>query len=276
MDNNRLLGYILIAIGVLALLASLGAGASWLWVALCAVGFLFAYSRQGYYGLLVVGGLLAGAALGILLAVTLNWGGSVFLLSLAAGFLLIDRLEPRAVRWPLYSAAGLATLGLLVWLFERNLLTSWWFALLLIVVGAALLLRGRSDSGWVSVSPPASPPPSAATVPSTPKHVVEPTAHHAPPSDQVVTITPAEGSATEPALPLSSEQQARLERLTAWRKAVAERDGVSVNVVVSNATLIELAGANPSNLDELAKIKGIGPVKLERYGSELLAVLATS
>ncbi|MBS3933465.1 MAG: HRDC domain-containing protein [Truepera sp.] len=277
MDNNRLLGYTLIAIGVLALLAVLGAGPSWLWVAIAGAGFLFAYSRQRHYGLLVVGGLLAGAALGILLTVTWSWRISAFLLSLAAGFLLVDRVEPKAVRWPLYSAAVLAAFGLLVWLFERNILTSWWFALLLIVAGAALLLRGRSESGWVSVSPPASPSPPAATVPSAPKHVVEPTAphtQHAPPGDQVVTITPPEEAVAEPELPLTSEQQARLERLTAWRKATAARDGVSAYVVLPNATLSELARANPSSLDELAKIKGIGPVKLERYGSELLAVLA--
>jgi len=269
-DNNRLLGYILIAIGVLALLASLGAGASWLWVAVAGAGFLLAYARQKLYGLLVVGGILAGAALGILLSVTW-WGSSAFLLSLAAGLLLVDRVEPKAVRWPLYAAAVLAALGLLVWLFERNILTSWWFALLLIVAGAALLLRGRRESGWVSVSPP------AATVPSAPKHVVEPTAphaQHAPPGDQVVTITPPEEAVTEPELPLTSEQQARLERLTAWRKATAARDGISAYVVLPNATLSELARANPSSLDELAKIKGIGPVKLERYGSELLSVLA--
>lgn len=276
MDNNRLLGYTLIAIGVLALLAVLGAGPSWLWVAIAGAGFLLAYARQKLYGLLVVGGILAGAALGIFLAVTWNWGSSVFLLSLAAGLLLVDRVEPRAIRWPLYAAAVLAALGLLVWLFERNILTSWWFALLLIVAGAALLLRGRSGSGWVSVSPPASPPPPVATVPSTPKHVVEPTAHHAPPGDQIVNIAPAEEAVTEPELPLSSEQQALLERLTAWRKAAAARDGVSAYVVLPNATLIELARANPSSLAELAEIKGIGPVKLERYGSELLAVLTTS
>jgi hypothetical protein len=292
-DNNRLLGYILIAIGVLALLVSLGAGASWLWVAVAGAGFLVAYSRQRYYGLLVVGGLLAGAALGLLLTVTLNWGSSAFLLSLAAGFLLVDRVEPKAVRWPLYAAGVLAAFGLLVWLFERNILTSWWFALLLIVAGAALLLRGRSESGWVSVSPPASSPPPVTTAPVVPTpatptaseseahtvHHVQPVAHdhvahHVPPGEQaIVSITPAAEQPPE-APPLSPEQQMRLDRLTAWRKTTAAREEVSAFVVLPNATLIELARANPSSLDELAKIKGIGPVKLERYGSELLAVLA--
>jgi hypothetical protein len=287
-DNNRLLGSILIAIGVLVLLASLGAGASWLWVALCAVGFLVAYVRQKHYGLLVVGGLLAGAALGILFAITMNWGSSIFLLSLAAGFLLIDRLEPRAVRWPLYSAAVLATFGLLVWLFERNLLTSWWFAVLLMVAGAALLLRGGSDSGWVSVRrQPASSPPPATTAPVAPAsatptaseseakivHDVQHVAHDPVPPQAIASITPAAKEPPE-APPLSPEQQTRLDGLTAWRKVTASCDGVPAYVVLPNATLIQLARDNPRTLDELTKIKGIGPTKLERYGSELLSVLA--
>lgn len=278
MDNNRLLGYILIAVGVLALIASLGAGTGWLWVAVIAAGFLFAYARQRTYGFLVVGGILAGVAVGIFLIESWNWGSGAFLLSLAAGFVVIDRLEPRPNRWPLYVAAILAALGLLVWLMESNLLTSWWFALALIVVGAALLLRGRSESGWVSVPPaqPVSSPPPAATAPQTPEHLGQQSgpAHHAPATDQgVVPITPAE-EPPSPAEPLSPEAQARLDRLLAWRKATAARDGVSAFVVMPNATLEQLARMNPQTLEELAAIKGIGPVKLERYGNELLAVLA--
>lgn len=273
MDNSKLLGYILITTGLLALLLSLGVGAPWLWMAVVAVGFLFAYSRHRHYGLLVVGGVLVGVAIGLAAS---RWGGSAFLLSLAAGFLLIDRVEPRANRWPLYAAAILAALGLLAWLWEGNILTSWWFALLLVLAGAALLLSGRSQN-WVSVPPPpaASAPPPTPKV-STPQHLAQPTAphaHHVPPDDQLVAITPAEEGATEPEPPLSDEQQARLERLTAWRKATAARDGVSAFVVLPNATLTQLARDKPSSLDELAKVKGIGPVKLERYGSELLAVL---
>lgn len=89
----------------------------------------------------------------------------------------------------------------------------------------------------------------------------------------IVSITPAAEQPPE-APPLSPEQQARLDRLTAWRKTTAAREEVSAFVVLPNATLIELARVNPSSLDELAKIKGIGPIKLERYGSELLAVVA--
>ena len=40
-------------------------------------------------------------------------------------------------------------------------------------------------------------------------------------------------------------------------------------------TLRELAAIRPQTLGELAGVKGFGPVKLERYGDDLLAVLAS-
>jgi superfamily II DNA helicase RecQ len=46
-------------------------------------------------------------------------------------------------------------------------------------------------------------------------------------------------------------------------------------VVFSDATLQELAAAQPRSLGELAGVKGIGPAKLERYGDELLSLLAS-
>ncbi len=44
-------------------------------------------------------------------------------------------------------------------------------------------------------------------------------------------------------------------------------------VVLHDATLRELAVTQPQTRDELVGVKGLGPVKLERYGDELLAVL---
>ena len=37
-----------------------------------------------------------------------------------------------------------------------------------------------------------------------------------------------------------------------------------------------LAALRPQTRDELAGVKGFGPVKLDRYGDDLLAVLAAS
>jgi ATP-dependent DNA helicase RecQ len=46
--------------------------------------------------------------------------------------------------------------------------------------------------------------------------------------------------------------------------------------VLHDATLEELAAARPSSIAELASVRGLGPAKLERYGEDLLALLAAA
>jgi ATP-dependent DNA helicase RecQ len=69
--------------------------------------------------------------------------------------------------------------------------------------------------------------------------------------------------------------QSLVERLRHWRRERSQTDSVPAYVVFSDATLQELAAAQPRNLGELAGVKGIGPAKLERYGDELLSLLAS-
>ena len=63
-------------------------------------------------------------------------------------------------------------------------------------------------------------------------------------------------------------------RLRSWRKAQAEAQKVPPYVVFSDATLVAIADARPSSRSELARISGVGSIKLERYTEPLLAVLA--
>ena len=65
-----------------------------------------------------------------------------------------------------------------------------------------------------------------------------------------------------------------VERLRTWRLERSQEDGVPAYVVLHDATLRELAATQPRSQDELAAIKGFGPVKVERYGDELLELLA--
>ena len=65
-------------------------------------------------------------------------------------------------------------------------------------------------------------------------------------------------------------------RLRSWRLERSKEDAVPAYVVLHDATLRELAALRPQTKDELAGVKGFGPVKLERYGDDLLAVLATT
>jgi len=61
--------------------------------------------------------------------------------------------------------------------------------------------------------------------------------------------------------------------LRAWRSETAKRDRVPAYVVFSDAHLEGIAAALPSSLEQLARCRGVGPAKLEKYGDDLLGVL---
>ena len=59
-----------------------------------------------------------------------------------------------------------------------------------------------------------------------------------------------------------------------WRRERAQEDGVPAYVVFHDSTLAEIVRVAPRSTAELAGIAGVGPAKLERYGSDVLAVLS--
>src|SRR3990172_10746588 len=103
--------YLLIGLGALALLARLTDGAGWLWLGLVAAALLAGYAQQRTYGFLVLGGVLAGAAVGLLLQTAFPRFDGVFLIALGAGLVAIDRVEPRTPRWPWGLGVALVGLG---------------------------------------------------------------------------------------------------------------------------------------------------------------------
>ena len=64
------------------------------------------------------------------------------------------------------------------------------------------------------------------------------------------------------------------EALRVWRSERASRDRVPAYVVFHDSTLDELARQKPATLRAMSAISGIGPTKLERYGDEVLAIVA--
>jgi DNA helicase-2/ATP-dependent DNA helicase PcrA len=70
------------------------------------------------------------------------------------------------------------------------------------------------------------------------------------------------------------EQTPTVQALREWRLARARADEVPAYVVFNDRTLAELVSRTPRTLAELAAVPGIGPAKLERYGSELLERIA--
>ena len=81
---------------------------------------------------------------------------------------------------------------------------------------------------------------------------------------------PAKPTRTEP----SSPEAAKLrDALADWRTQRCKTDGVPAYIVLDNATLDAIAEAAPASLVALGRIKGIGPTKLDRYGSDILGVV---
>src|SRR5690625_1932626 len=76
------------------------------------------------------------------------------------------------------------------------------------------------------------------------------------------------------ATPLAEEDAPLFEALRRTRSRIAREQGVPAYVVFHDATLREMARSRPGNLDELARIQGIGETKLERYGDEFLTTIA--
>ncbi len=72
---------------------------------------------------------------------------------------------------------------------------------------------------------------------------------------------------------LSVENLRLFESLKAWRLAHAEADGKPAFTVLVDASLAEIAERRPATLAELARVKGVGPTKLDRYGREILEIV---
>jgi HRDC domain len=299
-----LVAYALIAVGVVALLGRLSGGAGWLWVGLVAIGFLWAWVAQKSYGFLVTGCILAGVAVGILLESSWGWNGA-FLISLGIGFIMIDRLETRQNKWPFYVGIVLAVLGLLIGILETGFLGSFWFALILIGAGVFILTRsqgsntGGSDNsaGWVKVEPqptPSSPSYSAsagATVTtsttsdtSAPSEVTSSftsdTGNSSAAQSSVTTtpmpsapmVTPNTTIISNTTLPFEYDQELYT-KLETWRRETAKAEDRAAYLILTNDTMQQIATVKPQTTQELLDIKGIGEVKLERYGEALLKLI---
>ncbi len=83
-------------------------------------------------------------------------------------------------------------------------------------------------------------------------------------------------AAKPPPLPLDEAAHARFDALKAWRGEIAREHNLPAYIVFHDATLAEMARAQPGTLDALGGISGVGGKKLEAYGEQILRVLATA
>ncbi|HEX4819144.1 MAG TPA: ATP-dependent DNA helicase UvrD2 [Acidimicrobiales bacterium] len=99
-------------------------------------------------------------------------------------------------------------------------------------------------------------------------------AEHLPAVRETVRAARGNKGGARPKATLAPEDQALFEELRRWRSQQAKAAAVPAFVIFDDKTLTEVAARRPSDRDALLRVPGIGPVKLERYGDDLLAVVA--
>lgn len=72
---------------------------------------------------------------------------------------------------------------------------------------------------------------------------------------------------------LSTLEQAIFEKLRWWRVETARRHNVPAYVIFHDATMREIAKAQPVSLDDLRGVSGVGEKKLETYGVEIVELI---
>jgi DNA helicase-2/ATP-dependent DNA helicase PcrA len=80
-------------------------------------------------------------------------------------------------------------------------------------------------------------------------------------------------SLASPGVPASAAAIAAAAALREWRSGVAKQEAVPAYVVLNDKELLGIASEFPRTLPALAACRGIGPLRLERWGDEILAVL---
>jgi ATP-dependent DNA helicase PIF1 len=66
------------------------------------------------------------------------------------------------------------------------------------------------------------------------------------------------------------------ENMKAWRGMLATEQAIPAYRIMNNATLTDICYYRPATLEDLIKIKGIGPANIENYGEEILKLIVSS
>jgi ATP-dependent DNA helicase RecQ len=85
---------------------------------------------------------------------------------------------------------------------------------------------------------------------------------------------PAKAAKSRAAVEMPPEAAPVFERLRAWRAATAKEQGMPAYVIFHDATLRQIATEQPSTLDALGGVSGVGENKLAKYGQQILDTLA--
>ena len=63
-------------------------------------------------------------------------------------------------------------------------------------------------------------------------------------------------------------------RLKQWRREKAKEENVAPFIILGNIVLLHIVDACPSTPEELLAVKGFGSSKMEKYGAEILNIVA--
>jgi len=92
-------------------------------------------------------------------------------------------------------------------------------------------------------------------------------------------LMPANGAATDHTLrpaatrPDPADRSPLSNALRAWRTARARADAIAPFIVFHDTTIEAIAERRPRSIAELRRVPGVGPVKLDRYGEEIIGVV---
>jgi len=65
------------------------------------------------------------------------------------------------------------------------------------------------------------------------------------------------------------------EALKTWRATAAKEAGLPAYVIFHDATLAEIERVHPDTRAALRAISGVGPLKMQRYGEQIMKIVAT-
>ncbi len=85
-------------------------------------------------------------------------------------------------------------------------------------------------------------------------------------------VAPGPDSRTRAVAPLNPQAEELFEQLRTWRTEQARPTKTPAFMILADTVMRSIANANPQNLTALNAISGMGPSKVDRYGSAILAI----
>lgn len=78
----------------------------------------------------------------------------------------------------------------------------------------------------------------------------------------------------DPRAELDEKEKETFDALRNWRAARAKQDGMPPYMIANNKQLAKMVKTGASSKADLSKVNGIGEAKIEKYGEDILRILA--